>query len=305
MPNDIDKVMALDRAVDRFVEDGFKVALGLALENLIPFAAGHEIIRQGKRDLTLIGPISDILFDQMIGAGAVSRVMAAWVGNVSTGIGYQFRRAVEEGRLEMLDYSNFALSLALQAAADGLPCALTRTLLGTDILDRNPNIIETKCPFTGQRLAAVRALAPDLTILHVQRADRQGNSHLWGPYGVSVEGAKAAKRVIVICEELVAPEVIRADPNRCLVPGFIVDAVVVEPWGAHPSPVQGYYGHDDAYYVDYARRTRDPKEAAIWQTDWVDQIGDRGEYLKFLGPEKMQELMVSRSAPSPAVEFGW
>ena len=297
--------MSLDQAVDRYVEDGFKVALGLALENLIPFAAGHEIVRQGKRDLTLIGPISDILFDQMIGAGVASRVMAAWVGNVSTGIGYRFRRAFEQGRLEMIDYSNFALSLALQAAADGLPCALTRTLLGTDILKNNPHIIETACPFTGQRLAAVRALRPDLAILHVQRADRQGNSHLWGPYGVSVEGAKAAQRVVLVCEELVSPEVIRADPNRCLIPGFIVDAVVVEPWGAHPSPVQGYYGHDDAYYVDYARRTREPKEAAIWQTDWIDQIKDRGEYLKFLGPEKMQELMISRPAPSPAAEFGW
>ena len=115
----IDKVLPLAEAVDRHVRDGSTVALGLALENLIPFAAGHEIIRRRKRDLTLIGPISDILFDQMIGAGAVSKVMAAWVGNVSTGIGYQFRRAVEAGQLEMLDYSNFALSLALQAGAEG------------------------------------------------------------------------------------------------------------------------------------------------------------------------------------------
>ncbi len=300
-----DKVIPLAEAVDRYVRDGSQVALGLALENLIPFAAGHEIIRCKKKNLTLIGPISDILFDQMIGAEAVSRVMAAWVGNVSTGIGYQFRRAVEAGKLEMIDYSNFALSLALQAGADGLPCALTMSLLGTDIMARNPNITETECPFTGQKLAAVRALRPDVAIIHVQRADKEGNSHLWGPYGVAVEGAKAARRVIVVCEELVLPEVIRADPNRCLIPGFLVDAVVVEPWGAHPAAVQGFYGHDDAYYVDYARRTRAPKEALAWQSDWIDQIQDRGEYLKLLGPERMQDLMVSRPSPAPAVEFGW
>lgn len=142
-------------------------------------------------------------------------------------------------------------------------------------------------------------------MVHVQRADQEGNVHLWGPYGVALEGAKAARRLIVVCEELVSPEVIRSDPNRCLIPGFLVSAVVVEPWGGHPSPVQGYYGHDDAYYTDYARRTRDPEEAGQWQSDWIDQIPDRGEYLKALGPDRMQGLMVSRSAPAPAVEFGY
>jgi glutaconate CoA-transferase subunit A len=299
------KVMPLSEAVANFVSDGDVAAIGLALENLIPFAAGHEIIRQKKKDLTLVGPISDILFDQLIGAGVASKVLAAWVGNVSTGIGYNFRRAVEEGRVEMVDYSNFALSLALQAGATGLPCALTASLLGTDILAHNHNLTETACPFTGQKLVAVRAIRPDVAIVHVQRADAEGNSHLWGPYGVAVEGAKAARKVIVVCEELVRPELIRADPNRCLIPGFLVTAVVVEPWGAHPSGVQGCYNHDDAYYVDYARRTRDPKEARQWQKDWVDSLPDRGEYLKFLGPEKMRELMISRPAPAPATEFGY
>lgn len=299
------KLMTLSEAVAAHIHDGQTVALGLALENLIPFAVGHEIIRQAKQDLTLIGPISDLLFDQLIGAGVVERIMAAWVGNVSTGVGYRFREAVESGNLEMIDYSNHAISLALQAGAAGLPCSLTFSLLGTDILAENPNIRETECPFTGRKMAAVRALRPDVTVVHVQRADQEGNSHIWGPYGVMVEGAKAAEKVILVCEELVEPEVIRADPNRCLIPGFMVSAVVVEPWGAHPSPVQGYYGHDDAFYVDYARRTRDPAEARQWQSDWIETIEDRGEYLKTLGSERMRELMVRRPAPASEVEYGY
>jgi glutaconate CoA-transferase subunit A len=305
METEAGKVMSLSEAVERFVSDGDSVAIGLALENLIPYAAGHEIVRQGKQDLTLIGPISDVLFDQIIGAGLVKRIKAAWVGNVSTGLGYRFRQAVEAGEVEMIDYSNFALSLALEAAASGMPSLTTLSLLGTDIMALNPDITETSCPFTGQRLAAVRALKPDVTVIHVQRADSEGNSHIWGPYGVSVEGAGAARKLIVVCEELVSPEVIRADPNRCLIPGFLVDAVVVEPWGGHPSGVQGFYGHDDAYYLDYARRTRDPQEAKAWQADWIDSLADRGEYLKALGPNRMQSLMISRPAPAPAVEFGY
>jgi len=306
MPEPVtDKVVSMAEAVERFVSDGDKVAIGLSLENLIPFAAGHEIVRQGKKDLTLVGPISDILFDQIIGAGGAQAVMAAWVGNVSTGIGYNFRRAVEEGRVAMIDYSNHALNLALGAAADGLPCAMTLSLLGTDILAGNDQLKVIACPFTGQRLTAVRALHPDVAIIHVQKADAEGNAHLWGPYGVAVEGAKAAQRVIVVCEELATPEEIRADPNRCLVPGFLVSAVVVEPWGAHPSAVQGYYGHDDAFYLDYARLTRDPAQARVWQAEWIDNLADRGEYLKALGPKRIQGLRVSRTAPSPEVEFGY
>jgi glutaconate CoA-transferase subunit A len=300
-----EKVMSLAEAIDRFVFDRDKVAIGLSLENLIPFAAGHEIIRRGKKDLTLIGPISDILFDQLIAAGVVQTVMAAWVGNVSTGVGYNFRRAVESGQVKMIDYTNYSLCLALNAAANGLPCALTKSLMGTDVLKNNPNLKLTACPFTGQRLVAVRALHPDVAIIHVQKADAEGNIHLWGPYGLAIDGAKAAKRVIVVCEELVAPEEIRADPNRCLLPGFLVSAVVVEPWGAHPSGVQGYYGHDDAFYVEYARRTRDVQQAREWQAEWIGNVADRGEYLKILGPERIRRLRVSRLAPSPAVEFGY
>jgi len=299
------KVMSLSEAMARFVSDGETVALGLALENMIPFAAGHEIIRQGRRDLTLIGPISDILFDQLIGAGVVKGVKAAWVGNVSTGMGYNFRRAAEGGQIEVVDYSNHSLSLALQAGASGLPCALGLSLMGTELLARNPDLKLTECPFTGRRLLAVRALRPDVAVVHVQRADALGNAHLWGPYGVTAEGVRASRKVIVCCEDLVESEVIRSDPNRTIIPGFLVSAVVVEPFGAHPSGVQGYYGHDDAFYVDYARRTRDAADAREWQREWIEEVADRGEYLKLLGPERIKQLMVSRPAPSAAVDFGY
>ena len=266
------KLMSLSKAISRLVAPGMSIALGTSLEGLIPFAAGHEIIRQGFRDLTLIGPISDMLFDQLIGGGCVSRIQAAWVGNVSTGIGYHLRRAVESGKpqpLEMEDHSNFTIALALQAAALGVPYLPARTLLGSDIIRNNPAFKVGPCPFTGDPLLQVRAIVPDLAVIHVQRADPQGNAHLWGNMGVSTAAAKAAKAVLVTAEEIVAPEVIRSDPNRTILPGFIVSAVVEEPWGAHPSAVQGYYGHDDPVYVEYARATRTEAGSRGWFQEWV------------------------------------
>ncbi len=295
----------MSETVARFVADGDKVALGLSLESVIPFAAGHEMIRQRKRDLTLIGPISDMLFDMLIGGGTTRRVMAAWVGNVSTGLGYNFRRAVESGAVEMIDYSNFALSTALKAAADGLPFGLTFSLLGSDILACNPNLEETVCPFTGRKMVAVRALEPDVAVVNVQRADAEGNAHHWGHYGVIWEAVRAAKRTIVVCEELVDGEVIRSDPNRTLIPGFLVSAVVVEPWGAHPSGVQGYYAHDDEFYLDYAARTRRPQDAERWQAEWIDGVADRAEYIEKLGEERLNALKIRRNAFAAGVDYGY
>ena len=237
------KLLTMRDAIARHVPSGSMVLLGAQLEQMIPFAAGHELIRQSRRDLTLVGPISDILFDQMIGAGCVSRVMAAWVGNVSAGVGYCFRRAVERSiprRLEVVDYSNFTMALALHAAALGVPFLPTYATLGSDLLKKNGNLREFSSPVSEEKLVAVRALRPDVAILHVQRSDAQGNAHLWGSLGVAVDGARAARKVIVVAEEIVEPSVIASDPNRTLIPGFLVAAVVHEPGGAHPSPVQGY-----------------------------------------------------------------
>ena len=302
------KLTTMREAIARHVPSGSMVLMGAQLEQMIPFAAGHELIRQGRRDLTLVGPISDILFDQMIGAGCVSRVMAAWVGNVSAGVGYCFRRAAERAiphRLEVVDYSNFTVALALHAGALGVPFMPTYATLGSDLLKKNGNLREFSSPVSEEKLVAVRALRPDVAILHVQRSDAQGNAHIWGSLGVAVDGARAARKVIVVAEEIVAPEVIASDPNRTLVPGFLVAAVVHAPWGAHPSPVQGYYNRDHAYFSEYHEQTRELAHFEDWLARWVLRPAWREEYLNQLGPSRIETLGVKNHAFSAAADFGY
>jgi glutaconate CoA-transferase subunit A len=294
-------------AMRRLVPDGAVVALGTALECLIPFAAAHELIRQGRRDLTLVGPISDVCFDQLIAAGCARRVVAAWVGNVQHGSGYGFRRAVEQGGpgpLEVEDHSNLTLALALEAAAMGVPYLPTRTLLGTDILAGNPRLREARCPFTGTPLVLVPAIAPDVAILHVQRAEPGGSCHAWGPTGVSRAAGKAARRVVVVCEELVELAVIRRDPDRTLLPGFLVSAVVHLPWGAHPSPVQGHYNRDHDLYGDYHRHSATAEGTTRWLDEWVRGVPDHEAYLARLGDARRRALRPRASRPAPPVDYG-
>lgn len=305
MASPADKLMSLAEAVEACVSDGDSVAMGLALESNVPFAVGHSMIRAGLKDLTLIGPISDVLFDQLIGGGLVRRIRAAWVGNVAAGQGYNFRRAVESGRVEMIDYSNYAMSVALTAAAQGLPFGLTTSLLGGDIGRDNPDITPIDCPFTGRKVNAVKALRPDVAVVHVQRADVRGNAQLWGHLGIAPEAVRAARRTIVVCEQMVETDLIRSDPNRTVFPGFLVTAVVHQPRGAHPSGVQGCYGHDDAFYMDYATTTRDPADAVRWQREWIDDTGDWDGYLAKLGRERLERLKVNRPAPSRPVDYGY
>ena len=302
------KLMTMRDVIARHVPSGSMVLLGAQLEQMIPFAAGHEMIRQGRRDLTVVGPISDILFDQMIGAGCVSRVMAAWVGNVSAGVGYCFRRAVEHAvprKIEVVDYSNFTVALALHAAALGVPFLPTYATLGSDLLKKNGNLREFPSPVSEEKLVAVRALRPDVAILHVQRADVQGNAHIWGSLGVAVDGARAARKIIIVAEEIAEPSVISSDPNRTLVPGFLVEAVVHEPGGAHPSPVQGYYGRDHAFFAQYHEQTRRVEDFEDWLARWVVHVSDRGEYLKQVGAERMQSLGVKEHAYTAPADFGY
>lgn len=302
------KLVTMREAIARHVPTGSMLLLGAQLEQMIPFAAGHEMIRQNKRDLTLVGPISDILFDQMIGAGCVSRVMAAWVGNVSSGVGYCFRRAVERSiprRIETVDYSNFTLALALHSAALGVPFLPTYSTLGSDLLAKNGNLREFSSPVSEEKLVAVRALRPDIAILHVQRADEFGNGHIWGSLGVAVDGARAARKVILIAEEIVAPEVIASDPNRTLVPGFLVSAVVHEPWGAHPSPVQGYYGRDHAFFAQYHEQSRQISDFEDWLARWVLRVSDRRGYMNQLGACRVESLGVRQHAFSAPADFGY
>ncbi|HZQ68590.1 MAG TPA: CoA-transferase [Terriglobales bacterium] len=310
------KLLTMREAVAEFVPDGASVALGLQMEQMIPFAAGHEIIRQGKRNLTLIGPISDLLFDQLIAAGCVERVIAAWVGNVMMGSAYNFRRAVEEERLQMVNMTNFTVALALQAGAMGVPFLPTRTAMGSDVVRNNPMFAEIDSPFekaasdakareAAQKLHAVKALSPDVTIVHVQRADREGNAHCWGNFGVMLEGVRAAKRVIVVAEEIVEPDVISSDPNRTVIPGFLVNAVVECPFGAHPSPVQGYYKRDDAFFRHYHEQTKTAGETEAWLQRWVNGVTDRRAYRNQLGGCRVDELGVKGHAYAAATDFGY
>jgi glutaconate CoA-transferase subunit A len=302
------QLMSMRDAIARHVPSGSMVVLGAQLEPLIPFAAGHELIRQRRRDLTLVGPISDILFDQLIGAGCVSRVMAAWVGNVSAGVGYCFRRAVEErvpSRIEVVDYSNFTMALALHAGALGIPFLPTYATLGSDLLKKNGNLREFPSPVSEEKFVAVRALRPDVSIVHVQRADAFGNAHLWGSLGVAVDAARAARKVIVVAEEIVAPEVIASDPNRTLIPGFLVAAVVHEAGGAHPSPVQGYYGRDHAFFSEYHEHSRKLADFEKWLERWVLGVADREEYLKLLDAGRWSSLAVREHAYAAPADFGY
>jgi glutaconate CoA-transferase subunit A len=301
------KVVTMAEAVRRHVPDGASVALGTALECLIPFAAAHELIRQGRRDLTLVGPISDVAFDQLVAAGCVRRIVAAWVGNVQHGSGYAFRRALEQGvpnRIEIEDHSNFSIALALEAAALGVPYLPTRSLLGSDLLARNPRLRAAACPFTGDPLVLVPALAPDVAILHVQRADAHGNCQAWGPTGVSAAAGKASRTVIVVAEELVEPAAIRSDPNRTLLPGFLVAAVVPLAGGAHPSPVQGHYNRDHALYADWHARSATAEGAAGWLEAWVREPGDHAGYLAKLGRARLARLRPRAASLAAPVDYG-
>ncbi len=300
------KLLTLSEAIEAFVPDGASVALGLQMEQMIPFAAGHEIIRQKKRDLTLIGPISDILFDQLIGAGCVDKVIAAWVGNVMMGSAYNFRRAVEEQGMKVFNMTNFTVALALQAAAMGVPFLPTRSALGSDTTKGNHFFYQIISPFEPKEtIWAVRALAPDVTIVHVQRADSEGNAHCWGNFGVMIEGIRAAKRVIVVAEEIVAPEVIASDPNRTVIPGFLVNAVVECPLGAHPSPVQGYYKRDDAFFREYHEQTKTKSQNDVWLDQWVYGVPDRNAYVNQLGAGRADDLGVKQHAYAAQTDFGY
>ena len=301
------KLLSLTEAIQRHVPDGASVCLGTALECLIPFAAAHELIRQGRRDLSLIGPISDMCFDQLIAAGCARRVVAAWVGNVQHGTAYGFRRAVEAGvprPLEVEDHSNLTIALGLEAAALGVPYLPTRSLLGSDLLARHPRLRAARCPFTGEPLVLMPALVPDVAILHVQRADAEGTCHAWGPTGVSAAAGKASRTVIVVCEELVEPELIRSDPNRTLLPGLRVDAVVHLPGGAHPSPVQGHYDRDHAAYAEYHQRTVSVEGARAWLMEWVMDVPDHAAYLAKVGPARFDALRSRARRLAAPVDYG-
>ena len=274
------KVVSMRDAVDRYVHDGDTVVIE-GFTHLICFAAGHEIIRQRRRNLTLCRLTPDLIYDQMIAAGCARKLVFSWAGNPGAGSLHAFRRGVEgkADHLEIEEYSHFGMVARFCAGSANLPFWPMRDYAGTDLPTANPRIRTVTCPYTGEQLATVPALNPDVTIVHAQRADPSGNTQIWGLLGVQKEAAFASKHVIVVVEELVDEALIRADPNRTLIPGMIVDAVVVEPWGAHPSYAQGFYDRDNDFYVAWEAISRDPAKLRAYLDEFVYGLPDRQAYL--------------------------
>jgi len=291
-------------AIAEFVHDGDSVAIE-GFTHLICFAAGHEIIRQRRRDLTLCRLTPDLVYDQMIAAGVARKLVFSWLGNPGVGSLHAVRRATEAAppQLELEEYSHFGMVCRYTAGAMNLPFFPLRSYEGTDLPKANPLIRPIKSPYSDEQLYAVPALKPDVAIIHAQRADAAGDTQVWGLLGCQKEAAFAAERVIVVVEELVDEAVIRADPNRTILPGLVVDAVVVEPLGAHPSYAQGYYDRDNAFYLEWDAISRDAESLERWLDEWVYGLADRSEYLDKLGDERVLGLRPT-PAPSGSVDYG-
>jgi glutaconate CoA-transferase subunit A len=298
------KVASMRDAVSELVRDGDTVAIE-GFTHLISFAAGHEIIRQGRRDLTLARMTPDVIYDQMIAAGVARKLVFSWLGNPGVGGLNAIRRRIEAdpAELEIEEYSHFGMVARYTAGAARLPFFPLRSYFETDLPKANPRIREIASPYGDGVVYAVPPLRPDVTIIHAQRASAGGDTQVWGLLGCQKEAAFAAERVIVVVEELVDETVIRADPNRTIVPGLIVDAVVVEPWGAHPSYVQGAYDRDNRFYLDWDPISRDESATQAWLRDWVLGVGGRVDYLEKLGIERIAALRPG-SAPSGSVDYG-
>jgi len=301
------KVASMRDAIAELVRDGDTVAIE-GFTHLICFAAGHEIIRQGRRDLTLARLTPDLVYDQMVAAGVARKLVFSWLGNPGVGGLHAIRRRVEadgadEPRLELEEYSHFGMVGRYVAGASNLPFFPLRSYTDSDLPATNPLIRPVASPYGDDPVYAVPPLRPDVTIVHAQRASAAGDTQIWGLAGCQKEAAFAAERVIVVVEELVDEAVIRADPNRTIIPGLIVDAVVVEPWGAHPSYVQGHYDRDNAFYLAWDAISRDPERLDAWLGEWVHTVEDRAGYAAKLGVERMAALRPG-TAPSGSVDYG-
>jgi glutaconate CoA-transferase subunit A len=262
--------MSLADAVAEFVHDGAVVAME-GFTHLIPFAAGHEVIRQGKRELTLMRMTPDLIYDQLIGMGCARKLVFSWGGNPGVGSLHRFRDAVERGwprPLEIEEHSHAGMAAAYAAGASGLPFAVLRGYLGTDLARANPHVRVLEDPFSGEPLAAIPAHRPDVAVIHAQRADRTGNVLIEGIVGVQKEAALAAARAIVTVEEIV-DDLHPAGPNSVVLPSWTVDAVVEAPGGAKPSYAHGYYGRDNAFYAAWDGIARDRQTFLAWMDEHV------------------------------------
>ena len=292
-------------AIAALVRDGDTVAIE-GFTHLISFAAGHEIIRQRRRDLTLARLTPDVIYDQMVAAGVARKLVFSWLGNPGVGGLHAIRRVTEgdTATLELEEYSHFGMVARYTAGAANLPFFPLRSYFETDLPVANPLIRPIESPYGDGVVYAVPPLKPDVTIVHAQRASAAGDTQVWGLLGCQKEAAFAADRVIVVVEELVSEDVIRADPNRTILPGLVVDAVVVEPWGAHPSYVQGAYDRDNRFYLDWDPISRSAEATDAWLREWVYDLDGRAAYVERLGPERTSSLRPSAAAPSGSVDYG-
>jgi len=296
------KLMSLSDAIAQTVRDG-DVVYAAGFTHLIPFAAGHEIIRQRKVNLVLARATPDLIYDQMVAAGCARKVIFSYMGNPGVGSLRIVRAQVESGALEWEEYSHFGMISRLQAGATGLPF-MPMNPTGADDLGRaNPNHRTVIDPYSGNLVVVVPALNPDVAIVHVQRCDEEGNAHIWGIIGEQKEAAFASQRVILTTEEVVDADVIRSDPNRTLIPGFVVDAVCHVPYCAHPSYTQGYYDRDNAFYLEWDEISKTREGVQAYLEKWVYGVKDRGEYWEKLGSDAHARLQVG-DRPSAVVNYG-
>jgi glutaconate CoA-transferase subunit A len=292
-------------AVAELVRDGDVVAIE-GFTHLICFAAGHEIIRQRKRDLTLARLTPDVVYDQMIAAGVCKKLVFSWMGNPGVGSLHAIRRRVERADpapLELEEYSHFGMVGRYMAGASKLPFWPLRSYYESDLPAVNPRIVEISSPYSDETVYAVPPLNPDVAVVHVQRASSSGDAQIWGLFGCQKEVAFAADRVIVVCEELVDDSVVRSDPNRTVIPGLIVDAVVVEPRACHPSYAQGYYDRDNRFYVEWDAIARDPARLEEWLDQWVYSLSSHQDYVAKLGSERWEQLTPTERLSEP-VDYG-
>jgi glutaconate CoA-transferase, subunit A len=296
------KLCTLSEAISKFVNDEDTVYCA-GFTHLIPFAAGHEIIRQKRRNLTLARATPDLIYDQMVAAGCAKKLIFSYIGNPGVGSLRIVRNELEAGHLEWEEYSHFGMISRLQAGAAGLPFIPMNQTGATDLERNNPNIRRVKDPYTGIEVITVPPLHPDVAIIHVQRADVNGNAHIWGIIGEQKEAAFAAKHVIVTAEEIVDESVIRSDPNRTLIPELIVSAVCLVPHCAHPSYTQGYYDRDNVFYLNWDKISEDPAHVQAWLDEWVYGVKDAAEYWQKLGEETHKRLEI-RPRPAAPVDYG-
>jgi glutaconate CoA-transferase subunit A len=296
------KVCSLKEAVQQYVHDGDSI-YAAGFTHLIPFAAGHEIIRQGRKNLKLARATPDLIYDQMVAAGCASKLIFSYVGNPGVGSLRIVRAEIEAGHLEWEEYSHFGMISRLQAGASGLPFMAMLPTAAGDLERSNPAYRRVIDPYSGREVVTVPPLNPDVAIVHVQRADAAGNAHIWGIIGEQKEAAFAADHVILTAEEIVDEAVIRSDPNRTLIPEFIVDAVCQVPYCAHPSYTQGYYDRDNNFYLEWDKITESLETTQSWLDEWVYGVSDREAYVEKLGEETRARLKVPPMLSLP-VNYG-